>query len=71
MKFKHCTQISPNEWALYFVTNTETFDSVYNWFTQTLIHETDFMAAWRSDRTSLTVFIRNEQALIISLLRWT
>ena len=71
MTFLFHSEVGENEWALHFKTSPSTFDSVYDWFKESLKIDIDFFAAWRTDRSSLTIFVKNEKALALALLRWS
>ena len=70
LKYKHYNKIADSEWAMYFETTPESHPQVYSWF-ETCLSYQDFTAGWRSDKTNITVFLHNEKALSLAILRWS
>lgn len=66
---KNHGKIDNSEWVMHFDVTSDTFSNVYDWFDNSLVGE-EWWGGWRTDRTSLTIFIKSETAYQFALLRW-
>ena len=61
-----------NQWCMKFKFDFDdsTFSDVHQWF-DSKFKKDEMWMGWKSDNTTLTVFLATEQAYAFSLLRWS
>lgn len=64
-------KLKNNEWCMKFKFDTDTlsFSEVRRWFDEHF-DKNEVWMGWRTDESTLTVFIGTEQAYVFSILRW-